>query len=77
MLHDWCYGVEVYDSNLNRVPVVEIERRLKAMVKDVDSRIRRWEKAVPVGLLSADDRDTWAKVNFVLTTTSLKWLMRI
>lgn len=64
MVHDWCYGVEVYDSCFNRVPAVEIEQRLKAVVKDVEARIESREKAVPVGVLSADERDTWAKVRF-------------
>ncbi|TFK33238.1 acyltransferase ChoActase/COT/CPT [Crucibulum laeve] len=39
----------------------EIEKRLRAVVLDVEARLANGEKAVPVGLLSADDRDRWAE----------------
>ncbi|KAH9935245.1 acyltransferase ChoActase/COT/CPT [Amylocystis lapponica] len=61
ILHDWFYAVEVLDQNLTPISPDEIERRLNAVVADVGARLERSETAVPVGVLSADDRDRWAK----------------
>jgi hypothetical protein len=63
MLHDWCYAVDVYDEHQTLVNVIEIETRLRAVVKDVEARLERGERAIPIGVLSADDRDVWAKVD--------------
>jgi len=62
MVHDWCYTVDVYDENLKLLDVGEIEKSIRAVVADVRARLCRGERAVPVGVLSADDRDSWAKV---------------
>jgi carnitine O-acetyltransferase len=40
----------------------EIEARFRAIVLDVESRLANGEKAFPVGVLSADERDRWAEV---------------
>jgi len=61
MLHDWCYAVDVYDEHQTCLGVMEIEKRIRAVVEDVEMRLGRGEKAVPVGVLSSDDRDIWAK----------------
>ncbi|KAJ2925938.1 hypothetical protein H1R20_g11160, partial [Candolleomyces eurysporus] len=66
MLHDWCYAVPVYypPTTPDSRPVVmtpkQIEARLLSLVLDVEDRLARGEKAVPVGILSGDDRDKWA-----------------
>jgi Choline/Carnitine o-acyltransferase len=63
MLHDWFYAVDVYDAQFKLLPVVEIERRLRSIVEHVKRRQEAGEiEAVPVGLLTADNRDLWAKV---------------
>ncbi|EGN98888.1 hypothetical protein SERLA73DRAFT_54801 [Serpula lacrymans var. lacrymans S7.3] len=60
MVHDFCYAVEVYDSHNRQIPVDVIEQRLREVVNDVSNRIERGDVAVPVGVLTADERDTWA-----------------
>jgi carnitine O-acetyltransferase len=71
MIHDWCYSVVVYQppslNNPNEPGELlspgEIETRLRAVVVDVESRLSNGEKPLPVGVLSADERDRWAKVS--------------
>ncbi|KAL0955000.1 hypothetical protein HGRIS_003925 [Hohenbuehelia grisea] len=46
---------------LTRISARQLERRIAAVVRDVQSRKSLGEIAVPVGILSADHRDTWAK----------------
>lgn len=73
MVHDWCYTVDVYEpeskslvgdnpSTRTLLPPKTIESRLRQIVYDAHERLLRGEQAVPVGLLSSDDRDIWAKV---------------
>lgn len=62
MVHDWLYAIEVYDNDWTPIAPNEIEQRLRRVVQDAASRIQRSERAVPVGLLSADTRDRWAEV---------------
>ncbi|CAA7266960.1 unnamed protein product [Cyclocybe aegerita] len=69
MIHDWCYSVVVYhppDPENPKAPLKllspgEIEARLRAVVLDVEARLAHGEKAFPVGALSADERDYWAR----------------
>jgi carnitine O-acetyltransferase len=68
MIHDWCYSVVVYDPPVGDSPSKlsspgEIEARIRAVVLDVETRLQNGEKAVPIGILSADDRDRWSKVS--------------
>lgn len=70
MVHDWCYSVVVYGPHssdptapLTLLPVGDIEARLRAVVLDVEARLADGEKPLPVGVLSADDRDRWAQVS--------------
>jgi hypothetical protein len=62
MVHDWFYAVDVYDDNHKLIKVGDMEKRFKAVAEDVSTRLGKGEKAVPIGLLSADRRDLWAKV---------------
>lgn len=48
----------------------DIYRRLRGVVADVDARIQAGEKAFPIGVLSADDRDIWAKVKYHTCSSS-------
>jgi hypothetical protein len=72
MLHGWCYSVTVYhppspssgpETPLKQYSPAAIEAQLRAVVLDVESRLANGEKALPVGVLSADERDKWAKVS--------------
>ncbi|RXW21256.1 hypothetical protein EST38_g4610 [Candolleomyces aberdarensis] len=66
MLHDWCYAVPVYypPTSPNSRPILmspkQIEARLSSLVLDVEDRLARGEKPIPVGTLIADHRDKWA-----------------
>ena len=62
MVNDWTYAIEAYDENRSLLSVDIIEQRLRSVVQDATRRIQSDEKAVPVGVLSADHRDRWAKV---------------
>jgi len=73
MIHDWCYSVVVYHPPSSHYPNKpgqllspgEIEARLRAVVIDVESRLSNGEKALPVGVLSSDERDRWARVSLL------------
>ena len=41
----------------------EINARIQAVVLDVAERLARGETALPIGALSADDRDHWAEAS--------------
>lgn len=67
MVHNYLYTITVYmapsiSSTPQLIHVRDIERQIRAVVLDVEKRLSNNEKAVPVGVLSADDRDLWAKV---------------
>lgn len=64
-VHDWCYVIEVLDDALKIISAVEIQKRIHAVVQDVNSRLARGERAIPVGVLSADERDKWTKVSIL------------
>ncbi|KAJ7030394.1 acyltransferase ChoActase/COT/CPT [Mycena alexandri] len=64
MVHNWCYAIPVYHpatSPPKLVDVQEIEARIRSAVVDAQQRLAAGEKAVPVGALTADDRDKWAQ----------------
>ena len=63
MASNWTYAVEVIDANGGIASPALLEQRLLAVVEDVQSRLARGERAVPVGVLTTDDRDQWAKVS--------------
>ncbi|KAG1750829.1 acyltransferase ChoActase/COT/CPT [Suillus lakei] len=61
MLHDFVYTVRVCEDDRTPLPVQTIEDRIRAVVLDVIKRIEARESAVPVGVLTSDDRDRWAE----------------
>ncbi|KIL67534.1 hypothetical protein M378DRAFT_122548 [Amanita muscaria Koide BX008] len=67
MVHNWFYTITVYHppdspSSLPRLMGPgEMEAQIRAVVLDVERRLASGETAVPIGILSADDRDQWAK----------------
>ena len=64
-IRDWIYAMEVYDSNTKSIGHASIEQRLRDIVADVERRLRSGEVAPPIGVLTADERDTWAKVTIL------------
>lgn len=66
MLDDWFYAVEVLDDSDSAIPVAEIEARIWNAIRDVESRRKRGENSVPVGVLTTHDRNTWHKVFLAL-----------
>jgi hypothetical protein len=45
-----------------RISPAELERRLRCVARDAALRLASGEKAVPVGVLTSDQRDRWAQV---------------
>ncbi|KAI0833477.1 acyltransferase ChoActase/COT/CPT [Trametes gibbosa] len=60
MISDRMYAVEAMTHDGSPLPAAAIEKRLRAIVADVDARRSREERVVPVSVLSTDDRDRWA-----------------
>lgn len=68
-IHNFFYSFTVYhnsgdpsSSKKRLLKVLNISQQLHAIVRDVKQRLQSGEKAVPVGVLSADDRNKWADV---------------
>ncbi|KAF8740072.1 hypothetical protein AX14_008708 [Amanita brunnescens Koide BX004] len=67
MLHNWFYTITAYDlpnpsySHLRLLEPREIASQLRAIVFDVEQRLAEGERAVPIGILSADHRDRWTE----------------
>ncbi|KAK2463432.1 hypothetical protein APHAL10511_004518 [Amanita phalloides] len=67
MLHNWFYTITVYHPpnptslRPQRLAPREISSQLCAVVMDVEQRLADGERAVPIGILSADDRNRWTK----------------
>ncbi|KAG8764817.1 hypothetical protein FRC12_007866 [Ceratobasidium sp. 428] len=70
MLNDWCYSIQAYDGANRNVGVKEIEHRLWEVVRDVQRREERGERARRVGILTTDERTQWAKNREYLLTLS-------
>ncbi|KAG6856896.1 hypothetical protein H0H87_012477 [Tephrocybe sp. NHM501043] len=66
-VHNWFYTIDVYQepSSSTDIPQLmtpqEIVTRIRAVVLDVEQRLAKGERAIPVGVLTADDRDKWAE----------------
>lgn len=74
-VHNWFYTVTVFEaaSNLTEsahrlLSAQELERRLSDVVSDAARRYSSGERAVPIGVLSSDERDKWAEVCTILET---------
>ncbi|KAJ7158644.1 acyltransferase ChoActase/COT/CPT [Mycena filopes] len=64
MVHNWCYAIPVYHSSTSPpklVDVQEMENRIRSAVLDAQQRLATGERAVPIGALTADERDKWAQ----------------
>lgn len=74
MFHNFCYTIPVYSSQGQLASPQFIYHRLRSVVADVDTRLKAKEVAFPIGVLSADDRNIWAKVCDALWKYELKSL---
>lgn len=72
MFREWCYRIPVIDSAGERVTATDIERNLWGLVNDVHAREVQGEVVTPIGRLTADDRDRWAKVSDSLHVNDLE-----
>ena len=63
MLRDWCYTIDVLDDTDTPVPVIKVESYIWKAIHDANLRQERGENAIPIGLLTAHDRNSWAKVS--------------
>jgi len=68
MVDDWTYAVEVYTSEGEIASFVDILARFVAVRRDALERSVGGARAPAVGLLSADNRDLWAKVSSLFVT---------
>lgn len=62
MIKNWVYAITIYDESGSLMEPKEIEKRIWSAVRDADAKEASGEKATPIGILTADERDTWAKV---------------
>ncbi|GFZ49784.1 hypothetical protein JCM24511_07187 [Saitozyma sp. JCM 24511] len=67
MIDDFIYSIDVFPKATSPEDITEplpagvIEQRIRSAVDDARSRIEAGEQAVKVGILTADERDTWTK----------------
>ena len=76
MLRDCIYVMDVLDSTDMPIPVAEIETKIWDAAHDADARRSHGEEPVPVGVLTAYDRDTWAEVWSSFSVLSLPFTSR-
>ncbi|PBK75715.1 acyltransferase ChoActase/COT/CPT [Armillaria solidipes] len=60
MVHGWFYRVAVMESPSVSTDVGHLARYLEAVVSDAEQRMLDGEEPVLIGVLSADNRDTWS-----------------
>ncbi|KAI8980182.1 acyltransferase ChoActase/COT/CPT [Trametes punicea] len=60
MVADWMYAIDVVALDGRPLAPGIIERRLRSVVSDAQARRARGERAVPVSVLTTDERDRWA-----------------
>ncbi|OCF34330.1 carnitine acetyltransferase [Kwoniella heveanensis BCC8398] len=66
LIDDFIYSVDIFaasatDGVPDPLPVGEVEQRFKAAVADAESRRDARESPARIGVLTADERDTWTK----------------
>lgn len=65
LIDDFVYSIDVFESDPTMpLSPARIEANLAAVVEDARQRLENGEQPVPVGILSADDRDNWTKVGY-------------
>ena len=62
-VRDWFYAIEVLDEQGQAIEPKRLEARILDVVNDAGKRLQAGEEAVPVSVLSADNRDVWAEVS--------------
>ncbi|WVF68399.1 hypothetical protein IAT40_003164 [Kwoniella sp. CBS 6097] len=66
LIDDFIYSVDIFASSSpdgvpEPLPVGEVEQRFRAAVADAKSRRDAQESPATIGVLTADERDTWTK----------------
>jgi hypothetical protein len=79
LIDDFIYSVDIFapiqdgsDAVSEPLDVAEIAKRFAAAVADVRQRLAAGEQAPRVGLLTADDRDSWTKVTGKESSTDVR-----
>lgn len=73
MFREWSYRVLVYGNSGTRIGPAALEEALSAVVSDVQRREAAQEPCLPVGRLTADHRDTWARVSRIIETIDVSY----
>ncbi|KAK0500408.1 acyltransferase ChoActase/COT/CPT [Armillaria luteobubalina] len=60
IVHGWFYRVTAMESPSVSTDVGHLARYLEAVVSDAEQRLLNGEEPISIGVLSADDRDTWS-----------------
>lgn len=81
MIDDFVYSVEAFspaegDGYPEPLPVGQVADNLRAVVEDARLRRKQGEEAVRLGILTADERDTWTAVGTANPSPSLKLTCR-
>ena len=66
MMGDFFYAIEVYNTAGTLVAPAALEQQLHAVLRDYHARVSSGEKASPLGIMTTDDRDSWAAVSIML-----------
>lgn len=62
MIRDWFYAIDAYHPDGTLISPNGMEQLIRRIVRDVEIRMHAGEAAIPIGILSSDERDRWAKV---------------
>ena len=67
MIDDFVYSIEAFapadgEGFPTPLPVEQVADNLRAVTADARSRRKQGEEAVRLGILTADERDTWTAV---------------
>lgn len=69
MIDDFIYSIEVFtpggeDGIPQPLSASDIAKNIRGVVDDARTRRRQGEEAVRLGILTADERDTWTQVGW-------------
>lgn len=70
LIRDWFYLLEILDDRMEPIEPKTIEARLRKVAYDVALRMKYGGPAVPLAVLSADNRDRWAEVESLYSNSS-------
>ena len=68
MIDDWFYTMDVFDASGKSLGPKRLYSQLASIVQDSERR-KRMQDLIPVGILTSDERDTWALVSVITMDT--------